>query len=167
MIRYKTYTSAEDTAPTNNGGFLGGLGYVGQKIGAGFMQTFEGVWDYTAGGIADIFGADDWAKRQMDEDWFGTWYSDIDKNFNPGKGWKIAGDVAGGIGNVGAGVASAALAIGAAAGITWATGGAGLPVAASTIAATAGALTAGFGAAGNATKEAYRETGELTGKEYG
>ena len=85
MIRYKTYTSAEDTAPTNNGGFLGGLGYVGQKIGAGFMQTFEGVWDYTAGGIADIFGADEWAKRQMDEDWFGTWYSDIDKNFNPGK----------------------------------------------------------------------------------
>lgn len=167
MIRYKTYTSAEDTAPTNNGGFLGGLGYVGQKIGAGFMQTFEGVWDYTAGGIADIFGADEWAKRQMDEDWFGTWYSDIDKNFNPGKGWKIAGDVAGGIGNVGAGVASAALAVGAATGITLATGGTGLPVAASTIATTAGALTAGFGAAGNATKEAYRETGELTGKEYG
>ena len=167
MIRYKTYTSAEDTAPTNNGGFLGGLGYVGQKIGAGFMQTFEGVWDYTAGGIADIFGADEWAKRQMDEDWFGTWYSDIDKNFNPGKGWKIAGDVAGGIGNVGAGVASAVLAVGAATGITLATGGTGLPVAASTIATTAGALTAGFGAAGNATKEAYRETGELTGKEYG
>ena len=167
MIRYKTYTSAEDTAPTNNGGFLGGLGYVGQKIGAGFMQTFEGVWDYAAGGIADIFGADEWAKRQMDEDWFGTWYSDIDKNFNPGKGWKIAGDVAGGIGNVGAGAAAAALAVGSALAITAATGGAGLPVAASTIATTAGALTAGFGAAGNATKEAYRETGELTGKEYG
>ena len=166
MIRYKAHMPETET-PTNNGGFLGGLGYLGNKVGIGFMQTFEGAWDYAAGGIADLFGADEWARRQMENDWFGDWYYSADKNFNPGKGWKIAGDVAGGIGNVTAGVSAAALAVASAVGITMATGGTGLPVSASVIGGTYAALTAGLGAAGNATKEAYAKTGELTGKEYG
>lgn len=166
MIRYKAHMPETET-PTNNGGFLGGLGYLGNKVGIGFMQTFEGAWDYAAGGIADLFGADEWARRQMENDWFGDWYYSADKNFNPGKGWKIAGDVAGGIGNVTAGVSAAALAVASAVGITMATGGTGLPVSASVIGSTAAGIAAGLGAAGNATKEAYAKTGELTGKEYG
>jgi hypothetical protein len=165
MLKYKSPIATE--TPTNNGGFLGGLGYLGNKVGIGFMQTFEGAWDYAAGGIADLFGADEWARRQMENDWFGDWYYSADKNFNPGKGWKIAGDVAGGIGNVTAGVSAAALAVASAVGIAASTGGAGLPVSASVIGGTAAGLAAGLGAAGNATKEAYAKTGELTGKEYG
>lgn len=165
MLKYKSPIVTE--TPTNNGGFLGGLGYLGNKVGIGFMQTFEGAWDYAAGGIADLFGADEWARRQMENDWFGDWYYSADKNFNPGKGWKIAGDVAGGIGNVTAGVSAAALAVASSVGIAAASGGAGLPVSASVIGGTAAGLAAGLGAAGNATKEAYAKTGELTGKEYG
>lgn len=166
MLKYKSPIATTET-PTNNGGFLGGLGYLGNKVGIGFMQTFEGAWDYAAGGIADLFGADEWARRQMENDWFGDWYYSADKNFNPGKGWKIAGDVAGGIGNVTAGVSAAALAVASAVGIAAATGGTGLPVSASVIGSTAAGIAAGLGAAGNATKEAYAKTGELTGKEYG
>lgn len=168
MLRYKSSTPAvQEQPPTNNGGFLGGLGYLANKAGIGFMQTFEGAWDYAAGGIADLFGADEWARRQMENDWFGDWYYSADKNFNPGKGWKAAGDVAGGVGNQLAGVSAAALAVASAVGITMATGGTGLPVSAAVIGSTASGITAGLAAAGNSTKEAYAKTGKLTGKEYG
>ena len=149
----------KDTGPKNKGGFLGGLGYLGEKLAVGAMQSIEGIWDYSAGGIADLFGADEWAEKQMNKDWFGEWYSHPDEWFNPEGGWKTAGDVAGGIGSSLPAIGAAALA----AGITVATAGAASPVAAG----LASAAVAGLGAAGTATKEAYRESGELTGKEWG
>lgn len=149
----------KDTGPKNNGGFLGGLGYLGEKLAVGAMQSIEGIWDYSAGGIADLFGADDWAEKQMNKDWFGDWYSHPDEWFNPEGGWKTAGDVAGGIGSSLPAIGAAALA----AGITVASGGTASPVAVGLVSAA----VAGLGAAGTATKEAYRESGELTGKEWG
>ena len=141
----------------NNGGVLGGIGYLGEKIGLGFLQSVEGIWDYTAGGLAKLFGADDWAEQQFANDWVN--YNDADEWYNPSEGWRFAGDVAGGIGT--SLPAMAGVAAGAA--IAYFSGGTLTPVAAGIISAS----IAGLGAAGTATKEAYRETGELGGKEFG
>lgn len=145
-----------DERDTNKGGLLGGIGYLGEKVGAGFMQSVEGIWDYAAGGIADLFGADEWAKAQFDNDWFGNWYNTAGDWYNPSDAMKVAGDVAGGIG-------TSLPAVVGAIGATVLSGGALAPAAVTAI----GSTIAGLGAAGTATKEAYRETGELTGKEYG
>lgn len=141
----------------NNGGFFGGLGYLGEKIGLGFLSGIEGIWDYTAGGFAKLFGADDWAERQFANDWVN--YSHADEWYNPSDGWKVAGDVAGGIGTSLPAIAGVA----AAAAIAYFSGGSLSGVSAGIISG----VVAGLGAAGNATKEAYRETGELGGKEFG
>ena len=134
----------------NKGGVLGGIGYVGEKFGLGVAQGIEGIFDFAIGGIADIVGADDFAERQFANDWFN--YSHADEWYNPGEGWKVAGDVAGGVG-------SSIPTLATAAAVTYFTGGAGAGIAAS--------LVAGTSAAGTSVKEAYQETGELTGKEWG
>ena len=149
--------TVEPNTDYNTNGFIGGVGYALERAGLGFLQSVEGIWDYAAGGIADLFGADDWAKKQFDNDWVN--YNHADEWYNPSDGWKFAGDVASGIGNS----APSMLAVAGAAAITYFSGGTLSPVAAGLIAAT----VAGTGAAGMSTKEAYRETGELTGKEYG
>lgn len=141
----------------NNGGVLGGIGYLGEKIGLGFLQSVEGIWDYTAGGLAKLFGADNWAEQQFANDWVN--YNDADEWYNPSEGWRFAGDVAGGIGTS----LPAMVGVAAGAAIAYFSGGTLTPVAAGIISAS----IAGFGAAGTATKEAYRETGELGGKEFG
>lgn len=141
----------------NQGGFLGGLGYAAEKIGLGFLSGIEGIWDYTAGGLAKLFGADDWAEQQIANDWVN--YNHADEWFNPSEGWQFVGDVAGGIGTSLPAIAGVA----AAGAITVASGGTLSPVAATLIAGS----IAGLGAAGRATKEAYDQTGELTGKEFG
>ena len=144
---------------TNNGGVLGGVGYLGEKFAVGFMSSLEGIWDYSAGGIAKLFGADDWAEDQIANDWFGDWYSHPEEWYNPSKGWQTAGDVASGIGTS----LPAIVGVGIGAGIAAASGGTLSPLAAGLISASVATL----GAAGNATKEAYRQTGTLTGKEFG
>ena len=155
--------STESTVPKvqqeqkDNGGFLGGIGYSLEKIGLGFLSGIEGIWDFAAGGLAKLFGADDWAEQQIANDWVN--YNHADEWFNPSEGWQVVGDVAGGIGTslpAMAGVAAAGIA-------TAASGGTLAPVAATLI---AGSIS-GLGAAGRATKEAYDQTGELTGKEFG
>ena len=143
----------------NVGGFLGGIGYLGEKLATGFFQSLEGISDYTFGGFAKLFGADDWAEEQFENDWFGDWYTHPDEWYNPSEGWKVAGDVAGGIGT-----SLPSLAAGAtAAGITILSGGTAAPL----VAGLASAATAGLGAAGTGTKEAYKKTGQLGGKEFG
>ncbi len=141
----------------NNGGFFGGIGYALEKVGLGFLSSIEGIWDYTAGGLAKLFGADDWAEQQFANDWVN--YGHADEWYNPSDGWKVVGDVAGGIGTSLPAIATVA----AAGAIAVASGGTLTPVAAALISGT----VAGLGAAGNATKEAYRQTGELGGKEFG
>lgn len=143
----------------NEGGFFGGVGYLFEKLAVGFMTSVEGIWDYAAGGIADLFGADKWAESQMENDWFGDWYSHPEEWYNPSSGWQTAGDVAGGIGTS----APSMLAVAGAAAIAYYSGGSLSSVSAGLISAA----VAGLGAAGTATKEAYRETGKLGAEEYG
>lgn len=134
----------------NKGGFLGGLGYAGEKIGLGLLRGIEGFWDWAAGGIADLFGADEWAEKQVSNDWIN--YNHADEWRNPGAGWKFVGDVAGGVGQMLPSIA-----------VTAATGGAGAPAALSSALGT-GVFMAG--AAGNSVADAYRTTGELGAKEW-
>lgn len=152
-----TKAAAEEEEKKNQGGFFGGIGYAFEKLGLGFLSGIEGIWDYTAGGLAKLFGADDWAEQQIANDWVN--YNHADEWFNPSEGWQFVGDVAGGIGTSLPAIAGVA----AAGAITVASGGALSPVAATLIAGS----IAGLGAAGRATKEAYDQTGELTGKEFG
>ena len=138
-----TSASARESSGKNNGGVLGGVGYLGHKLGLGVLSTLEGIWDYSAGGIAKLFGADEWAEEQFKDDWVN--YNSADEWYDPSEGWKFAGDVASGIG-------TSAVSIGAAF----------IPV----VGPAASIAVAGLGAAGNATKEAYRQTGTLGGKEF-
>ena len=152
-----THLQEEEEARRNQGGFFGGIGYAFEKLGLGFLSSIEGIWDYTAGGLAKLFGADEWAEQQFANDWAN--YNHADEWFNPSEGWQFVGDVAGGIGTSLPAIATVV----AAGAIAVASGGTLSPVAAALI---SGAV-AGLGAAGNATKQAYRETGELGGKEFG
>lgn len=159
------------TRPQDRGGFLGGVGYLGEKVGAGFMAGVEGFWDFAAGGIADAFGADKWAEEQIANKWFGDWYNNAGEWYNPSEGWQNAGNVAQGIGSsLPALIPSAAVAVGA--GIaTVATGGTAAPVtvpaAVTTIANLAAIPIAIASAGGQAVSEAYEKTGKLTGEEWG
>lgn len=139
----------------NKGGFLGGVGYVGGRIGLGALGILEGIWDYTAGGIAKIFGADEWAEQQFADNFTGNLTNDLNEWYNPSKGWQVAGDVAGGIGNSLVGMAVVA--------------GASLISGGTLTAPVAGLIsgaTIGLGAAGQSTAEAYQKTGKLGGKEF-
>ena len=167
-----TATATEQTAEIqqDNGGFLGGvedftqgLGYLAQKFGGGFLSTFEGVWDYTAGGLASMLGGaegQEWAEQQFKNDWID--YSHPDSWYQPSDGWKTAGDIAAGIGNS----TAALVPLGVAAGIAFVSGGTLTPVAMGIVSAT-GATLAGLGAAGQSTKQAYQESGKLGQAEYG
>ncbi len=155
-----------DNQDKNNGGVIGGVGYLGEKLAVGFVSSVEGLFDYTGAGLAKLFGADDWAEDVMKNDWFGDWYSHPEEWYNPSKGWQTAGDVAGGIGTSLPAILAATGAVALAAG----TGGAAAPVSAGLLKVAGGsaaALVSTLGAAGNATKQAYRETGELGAKEFG
>lgn len=156
-LNYSVQASQQVAESQNNGGFLGGVGYLFEKVGLGFLSGIEGIWDYGAGGIAKLFGADDWAEQQFSNDWVN--YSHADEWFNPSEGWQVAGDVAGGIGTSLPAIAGVA----AGAAIAYFSGGTLSPLAAGIISGS----IAGFGAAGNATKEAYKQSGELGAKEFG
>ena len=153
--------SVKDSSKNNIDNFWEGLDYLTTKFGLGFVQSVEGIWDFTAGGIADLFGADKWAERQFANDWVN--YNKADEKYDAEGGWKLAGDIAGGIGSSAPALLTA---IGAGAAVYF-TGGAAAPVAIKAVAAAAAPLIAGLGAAGVATKEAYQETGNLDAKAYG
>ena len=74
----------EQNKPKDNGGFFGGIGYAFEKLGLGFLQSIEGIWDFTAGGLADLFGAHDWAEQQIANDWVN--YGHADEWFPPSDG---------------------------------------------------------------------------------
>lgn len=165
-VRYSSPNSnkiknmSSNPTTTNQGGFIGGLGYVFNKFGLNFVRSFEGIWDYAAGGIADLFGADKWAERQFANDWLN--YNHADEWYNPGEGWKVAGDIGGGIGSMGPSL----VALAAAGAMTYFSGGSAAPAAIALVKA-AGMTGLGLSAAGGATKEAYEESGELGAKQYG
>ena len=132
----------------NNGDFVNGLGYLGQKLVGGTVGAVEGIWDFAAAGIAELFGNHEFAVERMNNDWID--YDAPDNWFQPNDTWKFFGDVAGGVGNS---VPSILLGL--------ATLGAGfLP----SLGATFGMsfLSAG----GNAVKEAAKEQGDLNGEAW-
>lgn len=137
----------------NTGGVLGGLGYLFEKNLASIFEIHEGAADYTFAGLAKLFGRDDWAEWIIANDWFGDWYTHADRWYNPGQGWKVAGDVASGLGTSAPGMGVNLI-------VSYFSGSKALG-------ATASAFAVGLGAAGRATKEAYEQTGQLTGKEFG
>lgn len=147
-----TASAYTNTAEQNVGGFLGGLGYLGEKIGLGALSWAEGVADFIGAGFSSLIGREDWAEDILANDWVN--YNDADEWFNPSDGWKMAGDVAQGIGNSIPSIATTAVAayftgglsLGAQAGLTF--------------------VTSGLSASGRGVKEAYRETGTLGGKEW-
>ncbi|MBE6547932.1 MAG: hypothetical protein E7667_03515 [Ruminococcaceae bacterium] len=208
-------SSSSSSKEKNKGGFFGGVGYFFEKAALSVLGTIEGIWDIGVGTIADMFGADDWADQQFANDWVD--YNHADEWYNPGKGWKIAGDmtdivpyaaekillgatstIEGVHDYIAGGIASAVGADDTAKRIFdddlgdygyadrkhnvtggWrktvgdVAGGIGssLPsIAANFIPGVGpfvGIAISAVGAAGNATKEAYRQTGELSWKEYG
>lgn len=158
MPDYQT-VGEQNIAEQNTGGVAGGIGYVAGKLGLGALGILEGIWDFTAGGLAKLFGADDWAEKQFANNLTGDLHQGLDEWYNPSKGWQVAGDVAGGIGNslVGIGAVAGAGALAVASGGT-------LSGASAALIST---LVMGTGAAGNSTSEAYAKTGELGAKEFG
>ncbi len=147
--------------PQDTWGAFGGALFVGEKLLTGLVSSVEGAFDYVGSGFAKLIGNDAWAEEIISEDWFGDWYSHPEEWFNPSDGWKIAGDVAGGIGTSIPG-------IGAAVGLTALTGGLAAPAAVKIgITGVGSGLAAGLGAAGRSTKEAYEQTGNLGGEEFG
>ena len=146
----------------DNGGFLGGLGYLGQSILNGIVGSAEGIVDYTVGGLASLFGGlagKKYAEDLMENDWYD--YEAAEKRFNPSIGWKVAGDVAGGLGQ-------GAFSIGIGALTTLATGGAGLaPGIAKGIGVAADVATDFLSSAGRGVSSAVKdENADRAGLDY-
>ena len=140
-----TLPMQEEENPQNNGGFFGGVGYALGKFGTSILRNLESKWDYIAGGIADFFGADEWAQEQMENSPFDEWNEQLDAWYNPNGFMSFVGDTAGALGGM-------------------------LPdIALNFIPGVGGALsTAGFitSAAGQGVSDAVKQTGELGGKEW-
>ena len=153
----KMFSGAFDSpARANNQG--SGLLYTIERVGLGAFSMLEGIWDYTAGGIAKIFGADEWAEAQIANNISGRALNDITEAYNPSKAMQVVGDIAGGVGNS----VPAMAAVAAAGAIAYFSGGTLSSVSAGIIAG----VTAGLGAAGMGVTSAYEKTGELGGKEF-
>ena len=148
----------------NKGGLIGGAGYTLEKGALGAIQNVEGAADFVTAGAADLVGADELAEKIMDDDWVD--YGHADKWYNPDKGMQVVGDVSGAIGSM---IPNLTVAGGTAlvnAALTAVTHG-GYAAAVPWVQRIVPSLYAGISAAGNATKEAYRQTGELGFKEWG
>lgn len=149
---YRTNNTAKGTTQSSlpvkeksDNNLIKGIGYLLEKNVAAFVNSIENSWDYQASAIAKLFGADEWAEKQVENDWFGDWYSHPDEWFKADKGWKVAGDVSSGIGSSGPSVALSFI-----------------PYAGPIVSV----LHAAMAGAGGALKESYKETGELGGKQY-
>ena len=93
---YKKYGTSYNEK--NQGGFLGGLGFVGGSAVAGLGGILEGVIDASIAPLADIFGDHEYAKYLFKNNVVGDWHKSLASDYNPGTGWSFAGDVAHGMG---------------------------------------------------------------------
>ena len=141
----------------NKGGFFGGLGYVGEKLGLGIMRGLEGISDFLVGGTADLLGFDEFADERMKTDWFN--YNHADEWYKPSGTMSFIGDVAGGVGGM-------LPAIGIGVGVSLASGGAAAPAALNLAGQIASTSAFGVGAAGQAVSEQTKKNGTADGKEW-
>ena len=103
-----TVSNIETDTDYNKGGIGGGVKQVAGKFGTGIIGVGEGIWDFCAGGIASLFGNEDYAKRLMEDNIAGRMNEQLDTEYNPSKGMQFAGDVASGIGQSTVGLAVSA-----------------------------------------------------------
>lgn len=101
--------TAEENKPENTGGLLGGIGYTLGRVGLGALRGLEGIWDFAVGGIADLFGADEWAYEQATESPFDDLTTELDAWYNPSEFMQFAGDVGAGVGQMLPSVAASAV----------------------------------------------------------
>ena len=101
--------TAEENKPENTGGLLGGVGYTLGRVGLGALRGLEDIWDFAAGGIADLFGADEWAYEQATESPFDDLTTELDAWYNPSEFMQFVGDVGAGVGQMLPSVAVAAI----------------------------------------------------------
>ena len=143
--------------PKNQGGFLGGMEYMGTRVVDSLAMSTEGLVDSVVGGIsyliglAGVDGAAKFAERTFRNDWYN--YNRADEKYNPGPGWKFAGDVAGVVGyaipDIAIGIATNGVGLGA----KWAVKG----------------ISAGvnfLSTTGRGVSEATQKTGKLGAKEW-
>lgn len=148
-----TGTSSSQDEEKNKGGFWGGAEYLGTKFVDGFVSNIEGILDFAVGGVAGLIGlsgnenAQEFAEDVFRDDWYN--YERADDKYNPGKGMKVLGDIAGVVGGAVPDVAIGLL-----------TGGAG------TAAKLISAGTSIASSAGRGLNEAVNTTGDLGAKEW-
>lgn len=82
----------------NEGGLLGGLGYVGGSFAAGVAGIGEGIIDLGAAAIAALGGDTEYAKYVFKDNVVGDWHQSLTEDYNPGGFNKFVGDVFQGLG---------------------------------------------------------------------
>lgn len=82
----------------NNGGLLGGLGYVGGSFAAGLAGVGEGIVDLFAAAGSAIAGDTEYAKYVFKDNQAGEWHQSLTEDYNPGKVMNFLGDVGHGLG---------------------------------------------------------------------
>lgn len=92
----KRKTNTKNTK--NDGGLLGGAGYLAGSAIAGLAGGAEGIIDLGTALVSDLTGNHDYAEYVFKDNVVGDWHEDLTEDFNPGTGWKFAGDVAHGLG---------------------------------------------------------------------
>lgn len=76
-----------------------GIAYFGGKLATGALGIVEGTTDLIAGGLADLFGNDEYADYVFQYDnWVQDLNTKLDEAYNPGKVGRFVGDVASGLG---------------------------------------------------------------------
>ena len=82
----------------NNGGILGGAGYLVNSALAGIGGVGEGIVDLFSAAGAALTGDFEYAKYVFKDNVVGDWHEDITEEYNPDAVWKFGGDVAHGLG---------------------------------------------------------------------
>ena len=140
--------SSKAVNPTHNeGGILGGLGYVTGKALTCIASVGEGITDLVTGGIAALSGDHRQATYIFGHSEVGEWNEALDDWYNPDGVMKVVGEISGAVGNSLA--FAGATAAGTAVGLPW-----------------LGYAVIGASGIGSGIGEAVQETGQLGAKEY-
>lgn len=84
---------------TNQGGIIGGAGYVLGNLGLGFASVGEGIADIAMAGTDLVRGDAEAARQRFLDNKTGEIQKQLAEAYNPSWGVQLAGDVASGIGN--------------------------------------------------------------------
>ena len=93
-----SWLNAGRTVTKNNGGVLGGVGYVGASLVAGVGGVFEGIADIVGASAAALSGDKLYAEYLFKKNEVGEWFQEIEDAYNPGAVMDFVGDVGQGIG---------------------------------------------------------------------